>query len=290
MEPQKQSRAKRWVLALAPPLALVACGGDPKDALFIPMPLEAHPVKVLANAEGTVASPAHVAIFLPRGSLQMQGGAESTLEGLATSGLGDPPPRVTLTLDRVAVTQVNIGGAPPKGDASFVFALGKTPMALEVESGNGQQQSIDLGGVALAEGRLHTESGHIQVDWSAPNLLPAGALKLQTEKGYIEARHVGRLGGGKVNVRTTEGFVGLEVGTFAGSSLVIDADVGTGKLVLVVPASVPARAEIAPNGNAILAPDWRQVGDAYILGDPNAAPRVVLTARGNAARFELGTE
>jgi hypothetical protein len=163
-------------------------------------------------------------------------------------------------------------------------------MVLEVESGIGQHQSIDLGGVPLAEGRFHTSFGRIDIDWTAPNALPAGTLKLQTEKGYIELAHLGRLGGGKVSVRTTEGFVGLALGEYGGTNLAIDADIGTGKLVFKVPAHVPARAEIAPGGNSILAPNWQQVGDAYLIGDPQAAPRVILVARGNAGHFELGTE
>jgi hypothetical protein len=271
-------------------LGFTGCGGGPKDELFVPMPLEAHPVKIDANAEGSVTSPAHIAIFLPRGTLRLKGGADSTLQGLATGGLGDPPPRLTVTLDRVAVTQVTTGGAPPKGDAIYVLALGKTPMTLEVESGSGQQQSIDLGGVALVEGRLHTASGHIVADWASKNLLPSGNLKLDTDTGYIEVTHVGRLGGGKINVRTSGGFVGLEVGEFSGQSLVIDADVGAGKMLLRVPANTPARAEIVTNGATVVAPNWRQTVDAYVLGDANAAPRVVLQARGTAARVDLETE
>jgi hypothetical protein len=273
--------------------ALAACGGGPKDELHDPVPLEEHKIKIAADAEGTIKSPAHVAVFLQRGSLRITGGAESTVEGFATGGLGDPPPRVELALDRVAIVQSIVGGAPPKGYASFVLSLGKTPMALEVENGSGQAQSIDLGGVAIVQGRFHTESGHLTIDWSAPNALPSGALTLQTEKGYIDVTHLGQLGGGTVTVKTVEGVVNLDVGSFAGSGLVIDADVGAGKLVLKVPRAVPARAEVTglTSASAVVAPEWRAAGDAYVLGDANAAPRVVLHARGGAAaHVDLGVE
>jgi hypothetical protein len=272
-------------------LAIAACGGNKeKDELFVPMPLEEHKVKVIVDAEGSLKNPAHVVVYLHRGSLRIAGGAGSTVEGFATGALGDPPPRVDHALDRVAIVQSIVGGAPPQGDASFALSLGKTPIDLEVETGTGQQQTLDLGGVALVEGRFHTESGHLTVGWSAPNLLPSGTLNLRTEKGYIDVNQLGRLGGGKVTIRTTEGFVGLDVGAFAGQSLSLDADVGDGKLVLTVPASVPARAEITARVSAVVAPGWSAAGDAYTLGDPSAAPRVILRAQGNAAKFELRTE
>jgi hypothetical protein len=269
--------------------AVVACGG-PEDHLHEPMPLEEHQVKVDAEARGDRTSPAHVAIYLRRGSLRLTTGASSTLMGVATGGLGDAPPRIDLGQDRVAVVQSSISGAPPKGDARFVLALGKTPMVLEVMTGSGQDQSMDLGGAAVADGRFSTESGHLSIDWSSPNALPAGNLLLQTDSGYIDVTHLGRLGGGKVTVKTTLGSVTLAVGDFAGPSLTIDAEVGAGRLRLKTPAGVSARAEVAGPVQAVVTSGWRGAGDAFVLGDPNGAPRVVLRARGGAGRVELSTE
>jgi hypothetical protein len=268
---------------------LAACGG-PEDHLHEPKPLEEHEVKIEADAYGDAKNPAHVAIFLRRGSLRVTTGADSTVVGIATGGLGDAPPRVDLGQDRVAVVQSSIGGAPPKNDAKFVLALGKTPMALEVNTGTGQDQSMDLGGAALAEGRFSTDSGHLTIDWSAPNALPSATLLLTTDKGYIDVTHLGRLGGGKVAVKTTEGSVALELGDFSGPSLSIDADVGAGVFRLRVPSSVPARAEVAAPERTLVFVGWRALGKAFVLGDPNAAPRVTLHARGGGARMELSTE
>jgi hypothetical protein len=277
-------------------LALVLCaacsGNKEKDELFVPMPLEEHKVKILVDAEGNERSPAHVVVYLHRGSLHVTGGAETTVAGLATGAMGDPPPRVDHALDRVAIVQTIVGGAPPQGDASFVLSLGKTPIALEVETRTGQDQTLDLGGVALVEGRFHTESGHLTIGWSAPNLLPNANLTVRTEKGYIDLNHLGRVGGGKVAVKTTEGFVGIDVGNFTGSLLTIDAEMGNGKLVFKVPPNVPARVDITAtaNASAVVALGWRESAGAYTLGDPSAAPRVVLRAQGDAARFELRAE
>jgi hypothetical protein len=271
--------------------ALLACSGNKdKDELFVPMPPEEHKVKILADAEGNERSPAHVVVYLHRGSLHVTGGAEVTVAGLATGAIGDPPPRVDHALDRVAIVQTIVGGAPPQGDGSFVFSLGKTPMALEVETRTGQDQVLDLGGVALVEGRFHTESGHLTIGWSAPNLLASANLTVRTERGYIDLNHLGRMGGGKVTVKTTEGFVGIDVGGFTGSNLSIDAEVGNGKLVFKVPPNVAARADVTANVSAVVALGWRESGTGYTLGDPSAAPRVVLRAQGEAARFELRAE
>jgi len=279
-------------LALASEVLVGGCSGSKeKDELFVPMPLEEHKVKILADAEGNERSPAHVVIYLHRGSLHVTGGAEATVTGMATGAIGDPPPRVDHALDRIAIVQTIVGGAPPQGDASFVLSLGKTPLALEVETRTGQDQTLDLGGVALVEGRFHTESGHLVIGWSAPNLLASASLTVRTERGYIDLNHLGRMGGGKVTAKTTEGFIGIDVGDFKGSSLSIDAEVGDGKLVLKVPPNVPARADVVANVSAVVALGWRESGTTgYTLGDPSAVPRVVLRAQGDAARFELRAE
>jgi hypothetical protein len=276
--------------------ALSACGST-KDELFVPAPLEEHPVKIDANAEGDLKSPAHVAVFMQRGSLHIRGGAESTVQGLATGGMGDPPPRVTLTLDRVAITQTSVGGAAPKGDARFALRLGATPMILEVETGAGQDQAIDLGGVALVEGRLHTDSGRIALEWSSPNALPTGALKLKTEKGYVEVGHLGRLGGGSVDVTANDGFVSLEIADIPRDLLSIGVELGRSKLVVTAPMRLSARADIAPgnvatevSGWAALGPAYVTGGSAYVLGDAAAAPRLTLRVQGDSARVELRAE
>jgi hypothetical protein len=113
---------------------------------------------------------------------------------------------------------------------------------------------------------------------------------LQTDKGYIDVTHLGRLGGGAVTVKTTEGSVALELGDFAGPTLSIDADVGTGILRFKAPSNVAARAEVATPVRAVVTSGWRMAGGAFALGDPNAAPRVTLRARGGAARVELSSE
>jgi hypothetical protein len=269
--------------------ALAACGA-PVDNLHEPVLLEEHEVKIEAHANGDAKSPAHVAIYLRRGSLRLTTGAKSTVVGVAKGGLGDPPPRIDLGLDRVAVVQGSLGGAPPKGDATFVLAVDKTPIALEVMTGAGQEQSMDLGGAAIAEGRFSTESGHLTIDWSAPNALAAGILELQTDRGYIDVAHLGRLRGDKVKIKTTEGAIDLDLGDLAGPNLSIDADVGRGRLRFKAPTSVVVRAEVPAPIRTIASSDWHAAGDAFILGDPNAAPRVILRAHGGAARVELSSE
>jgi hypothetical protein len=291
--PLRDPRRIPWTLTFVPlclaTYALAACGG-PEDTLHEPMPLEEHEVRIEANASGDAKNPAHVAIFLRRGSLRLTTGADVTVLGIAKGGLGDAPPRVERGEDRIAVVQSNVGGAPPRGDANFVLSLGKTPLALEVNTGSGQDQAMNLGGAALVEGRFSTESGHLTLDWSAPNALPSATLVLQTDKGYIDVTHLGRLGGGAVTVKTREGSVALELGDFAGPSLSIDADVGTGILRFKAPSNVAARAEVATPVRAVVTSGWRMAGGAFALGDPNAAPRVTLRARGGAARVELSSE
>jgi hypothetical protein len=84
--------------------------------------------------------------------------------------------------------------------------------------------------------------------------------------------------------------VSLELGDFAGPSLLIVADVGSGWLRFKAPASVAVRADVEAPLRATVTSGWRSAGDAYVWGDPNAAPRVAIHARGVAARVELSSE
>ena len=177
------------------------------DLLYEPVPLAPHDVKIAADAEGDAKAPAHVSVFLQRGVLSVKGGGAHTLEGVATGAAGDAPPRLELMQDRVALTQATVGGAPPKGDAKFVLALGATPMSLQVDTGMGEAQAIDLGGASVKQARFHTASGHLAIDWSAPNRLSGGPVVLATEAGYIEVTHLGRSGASSIDVTNVAGFV-----------------------------------------------------------------------------------
>jgi hypothetical protein len=279
--------------AFAAFFALGAAGCPPaeeKDRLYEPVPLEAHEVKVQADVYGDPARPAHVSLFLRRGELHVTGGGDHTLQGIARGGIGDAPPRVEVGKDRVAVVQSNLGAPTPKGDALFQLALGRTPVSLEVEASSGEKQDLDLGGVALAEARVHSASGHVALRWSAPNALPAGNLFLKTEAGYLDAMNLGALGGGKVNVESQAGKVTLDIGPFAGPSLAIDYRGESGILVVRLAAAVPARATVDAGSSSVVSRGWREEPGGFALGEPGASPRVTLQVRGKGSRVELVAE
>jgi len=264
------------------------------DLLYEPVPLEAHQVKIAADADGDAKNPAHVAVFLQRGTLEMKGGAGHTLEGTATGATGDAPPRLELMQDRVALTQSTLGGTPPRGDAKFVLALGDTPMSLEVETRAGEPQTLDLGGVPLAKAHLHTETGHLTVDWTQPNPLPGGTLALDTEAGYIEVGHVARSGASSVDVSIDAGFVSLDLGDLSGApatspGVAIRGTVATGTLVVLTAKAVPALATVTgPEGTVVLK-GWRP-GDAagtFACGAPGASPKVTVRVTAKSGHVEL---
>jgi hypothetical protein len=278
-------------------LACLHCPSESKDLLYEPVPLEAHDVQIAADAEGDAKSPAHVSVFLQRGVLSVKGGGAHTLEGVATGAKGDAPPRLELMQDRVALTQSTVGGAAPKGDAKFVLALGATPMTLQVDTATGEAQSIDLGGVPLKGARFHTASGHLTIDWSAPNRLPGGPVVLETESGYIEVTHLGRSGASGIDVTNVAGYVSLDTGDLgsdpsAAALGAITATVKSGKLVIKVPKDTAARATIQAPANGVTLKGWAS-GDAagsFVVGDPKAVPRVTARVTALAGNVELRAE
>jgi hypothetical protein len=288
---------RHGLLAALLALGCLHCPSESKDLLYEPVPLEAHAVKIAADAQGDAKSPAHVSVFLQRGALQVKGGAEHTVEGVATGAMGDAPPRVELMQDRVAIAQGILGGTPPKGDAKFVLALGATPMNLEIDTGSGEAQSIDLGGAPVKQARFHTASGHLTIDWSAPNALPGGPLVLKTEAGYIDVTHLGRSGASSIDVTDLAGLVSLDVGDLgAGPSAPplgpITATLQSGKLVIKVAKGTVARATIEAPASSVTLRGWAagEAAGSFVAGDPNGAPRVTARVTALAGNVELRAE
>jgi hypothetical protein len=288
---------RHGLLAVLLALACLHCPPDNKDLLYEPVPLAPHEVKIAADAEGDAKAPAHVAVYLQRGILQMKGGAGHTLEGVATGAAGDPPPRLSLTQDRIALVQSNVGGATPRGDANFQLALGATPMSLEIDTGAGEAQTIDLGGVPVKEGRFHTASGHLTIDWSGANPLPGGLLVLKTEAGYIDLSHLGRSGATHISVSDTAGFVSLDFDDLpaaAASSpgVTVSASVTSGKLVLEVPHGVAARATVQAPASHVALKGWTPDAEpfTFLAGDPAAPARVTARVLVQGGSVELRAE
>src|SRR5277367_3765372 len=108
---------RHGLVAVLLALGCLHCPSETKDLLYEPVPLEAHEVKIAADAAGDAKSPAHVSVFLQRGVLQIKGGASHTVEGVATGAPGDAPSRLELMQDRVALAQGVLGGVASRGDA-----------------------------------------------------------------------------------------------------------------------------------------------------------------------------
>jgi hypothetical protein len=281
MNPQRQAK----ILAFA--LACAACPPPSELPPYEPPLLEPHVVHVLADAIGTATSPARVALFLQRGALRVTGGAAHLVEGVATGAEGDPPPRVDVGADRVSIVQAEVGGAPPKGDATFELKLGARPILLSVDTGSGESQSIDLGGVSVTTARVHVGTGRVSIDWSRPSALEGGRLELSTEAGTVEVTHLGRFGGRLVEVKEGGGLVTLDLGDRIDKDLAIDAEVGTGKLTLRLPRDVAAQAHVTPPASHVVVNAWRPLGDGFVLGDASLAPRVVIHVRCASGVVEL---
>jgi hypothetical protein len=268
------------------------CPSESKDLLYEPVPLQAHDVKIAADAEGDAKAPAHVSVFLQRGILSVKGGGAHTLEGVATGATGDAPPRLELMLDRIALTQSTLGGAPPKGDAKFALALGQTPMKLEIDTGVGEAQSIDLGSVPLKEGRFHTTSGHLSIDWRTPNPMPGAQLSLKTDSGYIDVTHLGRACADTLEITNVAGFVGLDVGDIVPECPVlrVTATVTSGKLVLKVPKTLCAVATVDAPADRVVSKGWSSAvsGGFIVEGCPAAArPGVLAKIAAQGGQVEL---
>jgi hypothetical protein len=288
MDAQRQGKirtAGAWLAASA--LFCTGCPSADDPPVYDPPILEPHVVRVVADAFGDAQNPARVALFLQKGALRVTGGAKHLVEGVATGAAGDPPPRVDVGADRVSVVQVAVGGAPPKGDATFELQLGRAPTTFSVDTGSGESQSIDLGGLSIASARVHTATGHVTLDWTRSSTFVGGQLELATEAGTLEVTHLGRFGGKSVEVKEAGGLVILDLGDRIDQPVTIDAEVRAGKLTLRLPKGVAARARVTPPASDVDVKGWRSDGDGFVLGDASLAPRVVVRIQCASGHVEL---
>jgi hypothetical protein len=295
MDAQRQGKitpasAGLAALGLACELLSTGCPSPSGPPPYDPQPLAPHVVRVVADAFGDAKRPARVGVFLQRGILRLTGGSRHVLEGIAKGAAGDPPPRVDVGTDRASVVQAEVGGAPPTGDATFVLYLGVIPLVLSVDTGSGQMQSIDLGGVAVASARVHTETGHIALDWTKPNTLLGGKLELATEAGVLDITHLGLFGGRTVEVKEAGGgFVRLDLGDRVDKEVTIDADVGAGGFIIRAPKALAAHAQVSNPGCDVRVNGWRAEGGGFAVGDASIAPRVIIHVQCASGHVELVT-
>ncbi len=242
-----------------------------------------------ADAPGTAARPAEVVLALKRGALHLGPGRANghLVEGTIHSDDLTLLPHVTMNARGVAVVQDFAPDAGATGKIAWDLTLGRTPMRLSVHVLGSEDQEVDLGGRAIAWARLHNEGGHLKVDWSAPNPIAAEAIELWSI-GYLEARHAGRAGARRIQVKSL-GRGEIDLGDRVDRELRIEVEGEMGSLAITVPRSVAARAELeSPAGVRLEAEGWsHESASVHVQGPRGASPKVVIAVRSASGALAL---
>lgn len=248
-------------------------------------------VDVVGDAQGDPSHPAEVDVTLAGGDLHVTPGGAHLVGGAVRSNVSDLDPVVTAGGSRVSVTQGKGGDVNPGKYGSDLVAdwrltLGTQPMTLTVDAG-ATNADLELGGLALKAVTVKAGAGVLAVHWSSPDTITADSLDVESGAGAVTVTDVGRMGASKVRVHSGAGAVTVSLGSKVDRDVVLDLESGVGEVVVKVPSSVTARADVKKGVGAVTANGWTQEGGAWVLGPAGAPPRVNITAHSGAGAVTL---
>ena len=247
-------------------------------------------VDVVGDATADPTHPADVKIVLKGGELHVTPGGAHVVGGAVRSNVEALDPVVDAGGNHVTVTQGKDDTQPGKYGSDLVadwrLTLGTAPMAIAIDAG-ATKSDVELGGLALKSFSLKTGAGAISVGWNAPNPITADAVDVESGAGAVTLTDVGRMNASKVRVHSGAGSVTVSLGSKVDRDVVLDLEAGAGELVVKVPPSVTARADVKKGVGTVTATGWTQDGSAYVLGPAGAPPRVNITAHTGAGSITL---
>lgn len=275
---------KRVLIALA--LAALGGAGCKKSVG------EMQTVDVVGDAPGDPSRPATVRVEMQVGELRVTPGGGHVVSGAAKTNASDLAPVVTQAAEKLTVTQGKPGEDASKWGSALVadwrLTLGSTPLNLSLATG-AANVNLELGGLAVKEVNVRSASGPVRIGWSAPNLLAADRLDVESASGDVKVTELGRFGARNVRVHAAAGALHVAFGPTVEREVSLDLEATAGDVTVIVPADATVRAEVKTAAGTVRGAAFQREGEAFILGPAVPNPRVVARIRTAAGNVTLET-
>jgi len=241
MERNKEYTMKtiRYMMLVGMALALMACTlsvNVPKVQTGIINKLE---INETASAE---ANPVEISIEMGAGTLDIQPGANSTVEGIIAYNVYDWKPGVRNSGSQISISQSNtknVGVPDGQIENAWNLKIGSMPIALSISTG-ANEGTFDLSGLSIKQLSISDGASKTTVTFNEPN--PVEMERLEYHTGASEVNLIGL---GNANVKNIEfnGGAGSYELDFSGALLNdINARIGTGMsdLSIIIPSGTHA--------------------------------------------------
>lgn len=244
---------------------------------------------------GAPGDTARLELGIGAGELILRPGQGGTLlAGTVTYNLADLEPEVTIDGTRVTVNQgdLQLDGIPDLRRGEVInrwdLELGGQPIDLQVTAG-AYQADLELGGISLTGLQISDGAASVRLAFSAPNLASMDTLRYITGASDVRMQGLANANFSRMSFQGGAGSFDLEFGGDLRQDAEIRIEAGLSSVRIVVPAGVPARAEVQGELSEVVADGgWSGAGSSYV--HPGEGPALTFIINSSLGSIRLETD
>lgn len=267
--------------------------------LSVPFPvsdIKVGPVErssITVEPVGAPGETARLELSMGAGELTLRPGqSDALLSGTATFNIADFEPEVEVNGSRVVVKQgdLQLEGIPDlRGDDvinRWDFELGGQPIDLQLNAG-AYKADLELGGIRLTGLRISDGAASVRLAFSEPNPVSMETLRYVTGASEVRMQGLANANFAQMRFEGGAGSFELDFGGELRQDAEVRIDSGLSRLRIVVPAGVPARAEVQGELSEVVADGgWSGSGSSYVQSGEGPALTFIINSSLGSVRLE----
>jgi len=244
---------------------------------------------------GAPGETARLELGMGAGELMLHPGqGDALLTGTVTYNIADFEPEVAIDGTRVTVNQgdLQLEGIPNlRGDEvinRWDLELGGQPIDLQVNAG-AYQADLDLGGISLTGLQISDGAASVRLAFSNPNPVSMDTFRYVTGASDVRMQGLANANFSQMRFEGGAGSFDLEFGGDLRQDAEIRIEAGLSSVRIVVPAGVPARAEVQGELSEVVADSgWSGSGSSYV--HPGEGPALTFIINSSLGSVRLETD
>ena len=244
---------------------------------------------------GAPGDTARLELDLGAGELILRPGQGDTLlAGTATYNIAGLEPQVAINGTRVTVNQgdLQLEGIPDLRRGEVInrwdFELGGQPIDLNINAG-AYKADLELGGISLTGLAISDGAALVQLTFSAPNPASMDTLRYVTGASDVRMQGLANANFSQMRFEGGAGSFDLEFGGDLRQDAEIRIEAGLSSVRILVPAGVPARAEVQGELSEVVADSgWSGAGSSYV--HPGEGPALTFIINSSLGSIRLETD
>jgi hypothetical protein len=264
--------------------------------------------EIAVDRVGGPGDTAHVELGMGIGELILRHGqGDALIDGVAVYNFADLEPQVVIDGTQVSVTQsadirwgdfrstfdfwprLWFNNPKPEHEGlvnRWDLALGGQPIDLAINAG-AYQADLELGGIALTGLRVSDGAASVRLAFSQPNPAEMETLGYVTGASEVHMLNLGNANMARMRLQSGAGSVDLDFGGELRQDAEIQIDSGLGRVRIVVPAGVPARAAVQGDLSEVeVEGDWTGSGSSFQHPGEGPALTFIINSSLGSVRFE----